>query len=111
MLTNQEMLIIAEKYMVFSSDEDTELILYQGRIIEKPYGNIYYYNDKIYIETGDFQHHVVTGPFLVEKSTGRVVNFGTAHPLEFCIDEYEKGTMIPSLDRYWYPDTQKHDFL
>ncbi|MFK7747266.1 MAG: hypothetical protein AB8B65_02630 [Kordia sp.] len=108
MLTNQEMLIIAKKYMSFSSDKDIELKVTQGLTITKPYGNIYYYDSKKYIETGNFQYHVPTGPFLVEKATGRVVGFGTARSFEFYIDAYEKGTLVPTLDRYWYPDTQKY---
>jgi hypothetical protein len=41
MLTNQEMLEIAEHYMEFSSHNDIELELYYDGIVIKPYGNIY----------------------------------------------------------------------
>ncbi|WP_053002652.1 hypothetical protein [Kordia jejudonensis] len=111
MLTQQEMLTIAEHYMSFSSDKKIEFTLYYESIIRKEYGNIYKYDSKKYIKTGDFKYHVPgSAPFLVEKETGRVVNFGTAYPLEFYLDEYENGNMTPSLNLYWYPDTQKYHY-
>jgi len=110
MLTEQEMLTIAEKYMSFRSNDTIELIVIDQLTIKKPYGNIYYSENKEYFNTGDFKHHIVTGPFLVEKETGRVVNFGTARPLEFYVDEYEKGIMELSLDLYWYPATEKYSY-
>ena len=76
--------------------------------LKKPYGNVFYYDSKRYNETGEFKHHVIgSSPFLVENKTGRVVNFGTARSFEFYLDEYERGDMTPSLDRYWYPETEK----
>lgn len=110
MLTDNEMLEIAKRYMSFTSNDIVEMIVIDQLTIKKPYGNVYHSENRKYFETGDFKYLVVRGPFLVEKATGRVVNFGTAHPLEFCIDEYEKGSMIPSLDLYWYPDTETYDY-
>ncbi|MFK7747267.1 MAG: hypothetical protein AB8B65_02635 [Kordia sp.] len=111
MLTEQEMLEVAKKYMSFISNDTVEIIVIDQLTIKKSYGNIYYSENKKYFETGDFKYHVITGPFLVEKATGRVVNFGTARAVEFYIDAYEKGNLELSLDLYWYPDTQKHDYL
>lgn len=108
MLTDQEMLGIAEHYMLFESN-NIELKLIYSNIIKKPYGNIFSYDSKKHIETGDFKYHIPgSAPFLVEKKTGRVVNFGTAQTLEFYLDAYEKGTLKPTLDRYWYPDEERY---
>lgn len=57
MLTEEEMLEIAEKYM----------------------------------ETGVYKFHVPSGPFLVEKETGRIVNFGTARSLNFILKPMKMG--------------------
>jgi len=108
MLTEQEMLEIAEHYMTFSSHDDIELVLYYDGVIRKPYGNIYRYDNKKEIETGEFKYHVISGPFLVEKETSRVVNFGTARPKEFYFEAYENGTLEPSLDLYWYPEDERY---
>jgi hypothetical protein len=108
MLTEQEMLEIAEKYMAFRSHDHIELKLYYEAVLKKPYGNIYTCDSKAYMETGVFKHHVPSGPFLVEKETGRIVNFGTARPKEFYIEAYENGTLMPSLDGYWYHEDERY---
>ena len=104
------MLAVAEKYMALSSSKEITLIVIDQLTERKPYGNIYYYNSKDYIDTWDSQYELLTAPFLVEKATGRVVNFGTARSLEFYLEQYENGTLEPSLDRYWYLNTKKYDY-
>nr|WP_321233929.1 hypothetical protein [uncultured Psychroserpens sp.] len=99
---------VAEHYISFMSNEDIELIIYPSRTIQKPYGNIYFYDSKRHFETGEFSYHVPSGPFLVEKETGRVVSFGTAYPKEYYFEAYENGTLQPSLDLYWYPEEERY---
>ena len=85
--------------------------LYSNDTIKKPYGNIYLYNSKKFIMTGDSKYAVGgNAPFLVEKKTGRVVTFSTSGTLENDIKAYENGTMTPSLDLYWYPDEDRFDY-
>ena len=111
MLTEQEMLKIAEQYISFNNYNDIELTIYHELTIKKPYGNIYKYDSKLFAETREFKYHILgSAPFLVEKETGRVVGFGTARKLKFYLDAYENGTLEPSLDLYWYPDEEKYDF-
>ncbi|MGG5209416.1 hypothetical protein ACQWU4_10745 [Chryseobacterium sp. MIQD13] len=70
-------------------------------IIKKPYGNIYSFDSKEYILTGDFNKSLMGGgPFLVEKKTGRVISFGTAGILENEIKAYENGTLVSALDTF-----------
>lgn len=110
MLSEEEMLSIAEQYISFEGEE-IEIVLLESYTIRKPYGNIYYYNSKEYIETGEDRYSLIgNAPFLVEKETGRVVSFGTAQSLDYYIEAYENGTLVPSLDRYWYPDEERYDY-
>lgn len=53
---------------------------------------------------------ITTFPFLVEKSTGRVVAFASAMSLENNIKLYENGTMTPSLYSYCYPEEDRFDY-
>lgn len=77
-------------------------------LLKKKYGNIYFYNSKEYVLTGDFNKSLMgNAPFLVENKTGRVVNFSTSTILEKEIQSYEKGTILPSSDLYWYPDEDR----
>lgn len=112
MLTDEKMLSIAERYLKKKEDgKDLEIIIYPDGIMKKPYGNIYHYNSKEYILTGNFNKSLVgNAPFLVEKETGRVVNFGTANRLEDYIKSYENGTMGLCLTTYWYPDEDRFDY-
>lgn len=109
MLTEQEMLEIAEHYISFMSNDDIELKIYHELTIRKSYGNAYKYDSKRYAETGEFKYHVPgSPPFLVEKETGIIVSFGTAYSEEHYIEAYEKGTLIPSLGRYWYAADERY---
>lgn len=100
MLTDKKMLDIAERFIRRIVDESIEPMLYE-EIIKKSYGNIYSFNSKETILTGNFNKTLAgAGPFLIEKKTGRVVSFGTSGILENEIKAYENGTMIPSSDLY-----------
>ncbi|WP_326981787.1 hypothetical protein VUJ46_16340 [Chryseobacterium sp. MYb264] len=114
MLTDQEMLKIAEHYLKRKGEfggSDIEVVILTEETIKKPYGNIYNYQSKEYILTGDFDKSL-TGhaPFLVEKKSGRVVRFGTLGSLESYIQDYENGTLATTLTRYWYPDENRFDY-
>ena len=114
MLTDKEMLYIAERYLRKLreiGDNTIEPMIYADHTIKKPYGNIYSFNSKEYILTGDFKYALAgNAPFLVEKKTGRVVSFGTAGILENEIKSYENGTLSTALDTYWYPDEDRFDY-
>ncbi|MDR3024041.1 hypothetical protein [Chryseobacterium sp.] len=111
MLTDQEMLKVAENFLKRMVKKGIETMIYADAIIKKPYGNIYRYNTKEFILTGDFNKSLVGGgPFLVEKETGRVVSLGTMYSLEDRIKAYENGTMTTALDTYWYPDEDRFDY-
>ena len=68
-------------------------------IIEKPYGWYFYSQSKAYIESGDFrQMEIGSGGFIVEKSEGKVVSFGSAYSLEENFKIYEAGLSHKSYD-------------
>jgi hypothetical protein len=114
MLTDKEMLNIAERYLKRKGEfggSEIEVVILKEEIIKKSYGNIYYYQSKEFILTGNINKALTPGtPFLVEKSTGRVVAFASAMSLENNIKSYENGKMTPSLDLYWYPDENRFDY-
>lgn len=110
MLTDKEMLTTAEKFLK-KIGNGIEILIEHDETIKKPYGNVYRYNSKEYIQTGNFNKSLVgNGPILVEKEKGRVVNLGTANNLEDELKAYENGTMTPSLDLYWYPEEDRFDY-
>ncbi len=111
MLTGKEMLHIAQQFLkkLGEGGDDIEVVI--DKVIKKPYGNVYSYDSKEYLLSGNFNKSLVgNAPFLVEKKSGRVVGFGTANSLENYLQNYENGTLTLSLDRYWYPDEDRFDY-
>ncbi|MFP8895586.1 MULTISPECIES: hypothetical protein [Chryseobacterium] len=115
MLTDKEMLKIAERYLQSRAEHfgglDIEVVILTDHIIKKSYGNIYDYQSKEFLLTGDFNKTLVgNASFLVEKRTGKVVTFGTSVILERQLKAYENGTLSTALDTYWYPDEDRFDY-
>ncbi len=112
MLTDTGMLEIANKFLnrLSRDSNNLELMLYDD-ITKKAYGNIYFFNSKKFILTGDFKYALGgNAPFLVEKKTGRVVGFSTSTILEEEIKAYENDKLGLCLTTYWYPDEDRFDY-
>jgi hypothetical protein len=110
MLTDKEMLSIAEKFLK-KIGNGIEIMIEHNETIKKPYGNFYRYNSKESIQTGNFNKSLVgNAPILVEKEKGRVVRFSTSGIFEKEIEDYENGNMIASLHTFWYPEEDRFDY-
>jgi hypothetical protein len=82
--------IVLEELVRVSRTVGEELVVLDEHTIEKPYGWIFFYNTRRYVETGDFIYGLGgNGPLVVESSTGRISRLGTARPLEDEIAAYE----------------------
>ncbi|MFK7048424.1 hypothetical protein FLACOL_01171 [Flavobacterium columnare] len=69
MLTDEQMLKIAERYLQrLEKDNDIELLIYDDIIIKKPYGNVYTFDSKEFLINGDRGKELMNKYyFLVEK--------------------------------------------
>lgn len=64
----------------------------EDNIIEKEYGWVIFSQSKRYIETSNLTFMAVgSGGILVEKNTGRLIEFGSAYPTEINLQIYEAG--------------------
>lgn len=64
----------------------------EDHTIEKEYGWVVFSQTKECIATGDFRHmEVGSGGVLVEKRTGRLIEFGSAYSTENNLQIYEAG--------------------
>ncbi len=80
MLTDEKMLKIAERYLKKLKELGDGIEVIIERVSKKLYGNIYPYESKEYIETGNFNKSLfINFPFLVEKKAGRVVQFSNGY--------------------------------
>jgi len=58
--------------------------------IEKPYGWVFFYNSKRFLESGDpFESLVGNSPVLVEAADGRMTHLGTAWSVEDSLRKLE----------------------
>lgn len=66
-------------------------VVVENSTIEKPFGWVFFYNSKRFVETGESRYRLAgNGPVIVNKHTGSVEFFGAAKPpLEF-VAEYEQ---------------------
>jgi hypothetical protein len=76
---------------------DEELVLMEEHTIAKPYGWIFFYNSRRYVETRDFLHALEgNGPVVVERRTGRMTHLGTARPTDEVIADFEAQRLSDS---------------
>ena len=101
MITFTEAKEIAGRHIAASWEvDDDEPFLLDDLLIEKRYGWVFFYVSRKYFETGDFRFEILgNGPILVEKETGEIIQFGTAHSTEHYLHEYEDNRLNPSTYR------------
>lgn len=68
-----------------------KLVLLREHTIEKPYGWVFFYNSRHFVETGDIQHMVGgNAPLLVSRTSGKIVVLGgTARPVSEYLKPYD----------------------
>ncbi len=65
--------------------------LRESATIERPFGWVFFYNSKRFIETGDVLHALAGNcPLFVNKFTGAIRVFGTSKSVRDQIEEYER---------------------
>ncbi|MCL2779739.1 MAG: YrhB family protein [Polyangiaceae bacterium] len=69
-----------------------DIVIYDSVTIEKPYGWIFYYHSRSYLEKIDAHMYNLfgNGPVVVIAATGEVIELGTARPPDELIKELEK---------------------
>ena len=71
-------------------NDDLELVVLDEETIEKEWGWVFFYQNKKYLESGDFRDMVGgNASYIVNKYTGELIVTGTAHEIEYYIEEYE----------------------
>jgi hypothetical protein len=78
-------------YIKRLNPENDELLLLDGSTLEKPYGWVFFYNSRKYLESGDFRYRLAgNSPILVKRSDGALCELGTAQSVEESLRDYEK---------------------
>ena len=69
---------------------DIKLVILDNETIEKKWGWVFFYNTEDYVKSGDFLDTLVgNAPYIVNRSTGELIETGTAYDIEEYIKDYE----------------------
>src|SRR4051812_3066736 len=69
---------------------DDEIVILDEATIERNWGWVFFYTSKRWQETKDIRYALLgNAPIIVDKSTGKVFDTGTAYPVEHYIQAYE----------------------
>jgi len=70
---------------------DDEIIILDKETIEKPWGWVFFYASKKWMETQDIKYAIAgNAPIIVEKKTAKLIPTGTARQTEYYIENYER---------------------
>jgi len=68
-----------------------------SEITEHDFGWVFCYSSSEYLETEEINFALAgNSPLIVDRHDGRLYTTGTAHPLEYYLDEYRKGIRTPA---------------
>lgn len=93
---------VARAYIAAQSEvSGEEFVVVNDRTLERPYGWIFFYETRAYVDTGDeLARAVGNAPLLVEKETGKVHVAGSERPIEEYLGVFERyGTFHPGASR------------
>ena len=90
MIDKAQAIDIAHRRISSFTETALPLVLLEEDTIEKPYGWIFFYQSKPYLETGNISFALAgNGPFLVKKADGMIKVFGSAYGTDYYLEEYE----------------------
>ena len=72
------------------SDSDEDIVILDGSTLERPFGWVFFYNTRAYLETHNVSDALAgNAPYIVNRFTSEVRATGTARPVEHYISAYE----------------------
>ena len=85
---------ITKRIDELSQEVEEPLVIVDENLIEKPFGWVFFYNSKKFIDSGEAKYMLMgNAPFIFNRFTGEVVVTGTAYPIEKYISLYEKNLL------------------
>lgn len=91
MISREEARALAESDLTeqgLNADDAVDIL--DDATIERPWGWVFFYQTREFIETGDPLRGLLgNAPLIVERHSGRVIPTGTAHSIEFYVENFE----------------------
>ena len=70
---------------------EDELIIYDEKTIEYPWGWVFLHGSRLWRDTGEIKYAIAgNSPLLYERESGRILVTGTAHSFEQYVANYER---------------------
>lgn len=89
---------IVKQYLASRAGHNREFAVMDKLTIERPFGWVFFYNSKQFLETRDISQALVgNAPLIVDRADGSVHVTGTAEPTEHYIKEYEAQRARPGM--------------
>lgn len=94
MISKTEALSLAKEFITGKECElDCKLVIQDEKTIERSFGWVFFYNSKEFVETKDPKYMIAgNAPLIVNRSDSVIQELGTAHPIEYYVDEYESAS-------------------
>jgi len=81
---------MSEELASMSSSGEVQYALVEKHTIERPFGWVFFYNSKEFVETGIGRYRVYgNGPIIVNRFTGALESFRSGETTASIIAEYE----------------------
>jgi|SRR6266849_8392031 len=81
--------IVATRLQAMKLDGGDEAVVLLEETMEEPFGWVFFYQSRRYLETGKFEHRFAgNAPFIVDRDSGELFTTGTAKPIAEYIAEY-----------------------
>ena len=75
------------------------IVLLEKETLTKEYGWIFFYQHRKWLETGKVRDALIgNGPILIDKQTGKIVQFGSAGTVDYWCQLYEQGKTREDAD-------------
>lgn len=82
---------IAEDWVGRYPAEEDDAIVLEGDPREEPFGWVFFYNSRRFLETEDYSYALMgNAPIVVMRDSGEVRGTGTAKPLEEYLEEFRR---------------------
>ncbi len=98
MITKAEAIERMRKYLEnLQKDSGQKLIMLEDSTLEYHFGWVFFYDTKAFLLEGDQTARLAgNAPLIIDRRDGSVHETGTAYPIEFYIENYEKyGSPYP----------------
>lgn len=86
----QAYVAVLEHINAHFNEPDDELVIVDDYTTERPYGWVFVYNSRTYLETEDFTYAIIGGPVVVERETGTIYQLGTAQDFDEELRQFEQ---------------------